>query len=612
MRTTPPTTAANNSATTLVDRSTTKQSITNGIAIVRSQFVNQGTSFSSSVRTRLRLDGVLPSAIEKLEDQASRSIAFMRTLETALQKYMYLNRIKNENTTLFYKLIMDHMSELCPIIYTPTIGEVCIKFSAIITPGFNEGLFLPVSDKHRVTDILGNWPYPSPDICVITDGSRILGLGDLGVNGMGIPIGKLSLYVAAAGFQPHRTLPITLDFGTNTEKYLDPALEPHYIGSRQKRPADPEFFEYMDIVMKALVERWPKLLIQFEDFSSEHAFETLARYRNDYFCFNDDIQGTGAVILAGFINAVRLSGIPLQNHRILFSGAGSAGVGVAQQLCEYFIRDGRMSEVEAKSLFWLLDSKGLITIDRADAVPSDPADAPGSALPAHKRFFVRHDNDGQQFKTLAECVEYVKPTALIGLSAIGKSFDEGILKRMGELNERPLIFPLSNPSANAECTFEEAMTHTEGRVLFASGTAFPPYQIPGTDAFVQPGQGNNMYIFPGLGLGSVLACAKTVTDTMVYQAAVTLAHSLTPHERDELGSLYPGLQRIREISAKIAADVIRVAVREGNATDKVAISMVEGDKEGGEALETFVKAKMWEPKYPMDESLLRAGLRALV
>ncbi|KAI9366182.1 NADP-dependent malate dehydrogenase [Zopfochytrium polystomum] len=519
-----------------------------GLDVIKLQHINESTAFPSHLRTSLKLRGLLPPSVETLPMQVERCLARLRSIKDPLEQFAYLDRIRSEDTTLFYALVAADLSGIVGIIYTPTVGRVCQMFSRIYSPGSVNGLFISLQDKNHLDEILENWTFPSPDIAVMTDGSRILGLGDLGINGMGIPIGKLSLYTAAAGVNPSRTLPITLDVGCNTQEHL---RDPFYLGSRKKRPDDDVFFAFTDAVMAALKRRWPDLLIQFEDFSSEHAFQLLDRYRNKYFCFNDDIQGTGAVILAGFINAVKLSGIALRDHRILFVGAGSAGVGVASQLREYFVKEGGLTVDEATKMFWLMDSKGLLTSDRSDA----------TRYPEHKTIFMRKDMGGKQISELEEAVKFIKPTALIGLSSVGGAFTEAILTTMKDFNKHPIVFPLSNPLTNAECTFEDAMKFTNGTVLFASGTAFPPCPHPVSGKVIEPGQGNNMYIFPALGLGGILSKATRVTDDMVYRSAVSLADTLNEDERAS-GLLYPRIERIRSISAVIARDVVIEALKE--------------------------------------------------
>jgi len=504
-------------------------------------YINKGTALSTKERVNNKLYGLIPSAVETLEQQVTRCLEQVRSMSSDLEKYIYLSNLRNNNLTLFYRLLMDNFEELVPIIYTPTVGEACVKFSHIYNPANRDGLYISIKDKGNVLKILDNWPYEDPDITVITDGSRILGLGDLGVNGMGIPIGKLSLYIGAAGINPIRTLPITLDIGTNNPKHLE---DPMYIGLRQNRPEDPEFFEFLDEVMEALSKKWPNLIIQHEDFSGAHAFSLLDRYKNKYSMFNDDIQGTGAVILSGLINAFRKTDIPLKNHRILFLGAGSAGVGVAKQIRDHFVKAGNMTIEEARDHFWLVDTKGLVTFDRGDK------------LAQHKTIFARKDNNGQQFKDLKSTLEYVKPTCLIGLSTQGGIFTPDIIKRMAELNKNPIIFPLSNPLKNSECTYESAMQNSGSRVLFASGSMFPPYTDPVTQMVYYPGQGNNMYVFPGIGLGAILSQVSIISDDMIYTSSVALANTLTDEEKSA-GLLYPRLRRIREVSTKVAAEIMK-------------------------------------------------------
>ncbi|KAI8872832.1 malic enzyme [Ramicandelaber brevisporus] len=532
-----------------------------------SSFDNLGTVLSPAARNEFHLRGVLPPGVDTPALQEIRALEQLRARANPMDRFIFLSWLRNSNTNLFYRLLLNNLAELTPYIYTPHVGTACLEYSHIqpflAPPGHADGLYISINDVDNIHQLVRDYreamPDPSmePQIAVITDGSRILGLGDLGVNGMGIPVGKLQLYIAAGGFDPRRTLPITVDFGTNNEKFL---ADPLYLGLRQRRPDDSTFFAAMEKVMSGLHSEFPKMFIQFEDFSSEHAFELLDIYRDKYSCFNDDIQGTGAVILSGFMRAIELAGLddPLQ-HRILFFGAGSAGVGVGKQLMEYFIVEHGISEEKAKKMFWFVDTKGLITADRGDK------------LAQHKVFFARDDNNGTQCKTLEDALEYVKPTALIGLSTQYGVFTPEILRRMAALNDRPIVFPLSNPATAAECNFEDAMKYTNNKVIFASGTGFPPVTIPAHKAddgkdvperVVVPGQGNNMYQFPGIGLGVVLANTAVVTDNMIYTASASLANSLT---KDEIanGLLYPRIERIREVSAQVAAAVAQQAVREG-------------------------------------------------
>ncbi|KAH0551524.1 hypothetical protein GP486_007259 [Trichoglossum hirsutum] len=484
-----------------------------------------------------------------------------------IEKYTYLSDLRNTNVHLFYRLVVDNMKDLTPLIYTPVVGEACIKWSEIYRQP--EGLYISYSDRGNIASVIQNWPQPKVEITVVTDGSRILGLGDLGINGMGIPVGKLALYIACAGIHPDNVLPLTLDLGTNNKQLWD---DPLYMGSRREKITPEEEQEFLDELMAALSEKWPGIVIQFEDF--KNPFPALARYRDTFTCFNDDIQGTGSVVLAGVISAVRETKVPVKEHRAVFMGAGSAGVGVAKQIVEYFVKEG-LTEDEARRRFWLVDTKGLVTNDRGDK------------LADHKIYFSRDDNDGRQIKSLAEVVEYVKPTILMGLSTIGGIFDEHILNRMGEMNESPIIFPLSNPSSKSECTYEEAMRHTGGRAVFASGSPFPSLDYNGKTYC--PGQGNNMYVFPGIGLGAILCKAVNITQEMIYASAVSLSTSLTPEETEK-NWLYPDINRIRDVSVIVARGVIRMAQEQG--LDREIMLRDLSDAE----LDRYIQTRMYDPK----------------
>jgi malate dehydrogenase (oxaloacetate-decarboxylating)(NADP+) len=393
-----------------------------------------------------------------------------------------------------------------------------------------------------------------------------LGLGDLGINGMGIPVGKLSLYTACAGIHPMKTLPLCLDLGTSNKEFRE---DPLYLGSRRDKVTPQEEKEFLDEMMAALTERWPGIVIQYEDF--KNPFPSLERYQKTYTMFNDDIQGTGAVILGGFINAVKQSGVAPKDQRAVFLGAGSAGVGVAKQLTEFFMKEG-LSEDEAKKRFWLVDSQGLVAMDR-----------PGK-LADHKTYFARDDNNGQQFKTLEEVVEYVKPTILMGLSTIGGAFTPKILQRMAEMNDRPVIFPLSNPSSKSECNFEEAIKYTNGKCLFASGSPFPTLNFNGQE--LTPGQGNNMYVFPGIGLGSILSKAVVVSQNMIYASGEALSNALLPEERKQ-NWLYPDIRRIRDVSVVVTRHVIRAAQKD-NFDRELALRNLSDDE-----LDEYIRQRMY-------------------
>lgn len=554
--------------------------------IIPDAFLNQDTGFTYERRDQYGLRGLLPPARQSLNTQVLRVLHQLRSKTLPLEKHVMLASLRQTNTRLYYATILANKEEILPLIYTPTVGEACQKFSHIYRRP--EGLSISLEDKGQVASILENWPVPSgsPRIAVITDGSRILGLGDLGWNGQGISIGKLSLYVAGAGIHPRATLPIVVDLGTNNKKLLE---DPLYLGLRRERAGTEEYIEFMDEVMAALHAKFPNLIIQFEDFTSENAFRFLDRYQDKYPMFNDDIQGTGSVILAGFINGARMaskeSGRPLHDHRILMAGAGSAAVGVGKQLMSFFTRQG-LSQDEARERIWITDSKGMVTKDRGDK------------LPDHKVFFARDDNEGKQIKDLAEIIDYVKPTAILGLSTVKGAFDENVIRKMAALNKRPIIFPLSNPTDNSECTFEEAVKYTDGRVLFAAGSPFPEIeasQSP-TGKRLIPGQGNNLYIFPGLGFAACLIKANRVTNEMVSEAAFALSDALNDEENAE-ERMYPNLERMREISRDVAVRVIQIANRQGHARDNGYTASMDPDQ-----LRDWVYGEMWIPKYDHVES----------
>ncbi|KAF2858894.1 hypothetical protein K470DRAFT_235508 [Piedraia hortae CBS 480.64] len=523
------------------------------------------TSLSTGTRKFVRTHGLVPPGVESFEVQEQRCMALIRGKKTDIEKYQYLSVLRNSNVNLFYRVLAHNVKrEITPLIYTPTVGEACQRWSELYT--FPEGMYLSFADRGHLQSIISNWPR-HVDITVVTDGSRILGLGDLGIDGMGIPVGKLSLYTACAGIHPLRTLPLCLDLGTNNETKRN---DPLYLGSRRPRVSAEEEKEFLDEMMAALTERWPSIVIQFEDF--KNPFPSLERYQGTYAMFNDDIQGTGAVITGGFINAVKLSGVAPRDQRAVFFGAGSAGVGVAKQLTEFFMKEG-LSEDEARKRFWLVDSQGLVTTDR-----------PGK-LADHKVYFARDDNDAQ-YRTLADVVEYVKPTILMGLSTVGGAFTPDILRRMAEMNDRPVIFPLSNPSSQSECTFEEAVHYTNGKCLFASGSPFPTLHYQGQD--LVPGQGNNMYVFPGIGLGTILSRAVQVTQGMIYASAESLSTALLPEE-SERKSLYPDLARIRDVSVLVTRGVIRAAQKDG-VDRELSIRNLSDEK-----LDAFIRQRMYDP-----------------
>ncbi|KAG5931348.1 hypothetical protein E4U53_001810 [Claviceps sorghi] len=557
-----------------------------GYQIIREPLWNKGLSFTPEERVAKNLTGLLPHAMESLQNQCARAMKMIRTRQTSIDQYLYLSNLKAQNADLFYRLLIDNVRDLMPLVYTPTIGDVCLQYSSLYTRP--EALYISIKQRKSIRTMLRNWPCPDPEICVVTDGSRILGLGDLGMNGVGISIGKLALYTAAAGIHPAKTLPIVLDCGTDNEENLK---DPLYLGLRQKRPSVDVQQEFMDDFMESVKEVYPNMVVQFEDFESAKAFNYLERYRNTHCAFNDDIQGTGAVILGGYIGAVNLSGVPIEEQRLVFMGAGSAGVGVAKQLVEYYTRRG-FSEAEARDKFWLVDTKGLVTQDRGDK------------LAEHKKYFARTDNNGQQFRTLEEVIEYVKPSALVGLAATYGIFTESVIGALkasvdaGGPGRRPILFPLSNPLTKAECTFEQAVRWTDGSVIFASGSPFQSVTVKTGEGETgevtyHPNQGNNVYVFPGLGLGAILAKASHITDNMVYTSAEALAGTLNSDEIRK-GLIYPRIERVRDASITVAREVMKAARREGVSQLDEQL-WHEWEEWGDVALTAYIKQRIYDP-----------------
>mgnify|MGYP006413424801 FL=1 len=495
----------------------------------------------------------------------------MKRLKEPINKYIYLSSLCERNHTLFYYVMQENLEELMPIVYTPTVGEACQNFQNIWRQ--TEGLYICEKFKGNIRHVLDDWPMSNVDIIVLTDGSRILGLGDLGVNGMGIPIGKLHLYVAAAGFNPARVLPVVIDVGTNNEHLLE---SPFYMGLRKRRTEGEAFYSLVDELMDGIQDKWPNALVQFEDFQNEKAFGTLERYRHKYLCFNDDIQGTGAVTLAGFISAIRRSGHKASDQKIVLLGAGASGTGVAEMIAQYIAKQDNVSVEQARSAFYLIDTKGLVTESRGDRLAS------------HKVPFARKDipADGQ-LTSLLEVVQHVKPTVMIGLSGDGGAFNEEIVRTMDagcqEQNCAPIIFALSNPTSKAECTFEQAMKWTNHRCTFAAGSPFQPVTSEDGTQYRSP-QCNNMYIFPGLGFGAWAAEAKEVTDKMIMAAAMALSECVTDADIAK-GLLFPGLKDIRSISAQVATAVITQGMEDG------AVHQSIGD------IHKFVTDRMYVPAY---------------
>ncbi|MDJ0806604.1 MAG: NAD-dependent malic enzyme [Gammaproteobacteria bacterium] len=534
-----------------------------GKALLSDPLLNKGTGFPDSERDAFGIRGLVPPQVVSIDDQVQRVMENFHRKDSDLERYIHLEALHDRNETLYYRVLLQYIRELTPIVYTPTVGKACQHFGHIYRRA--RGMYFSAGELPYFTDMVHNWPEPEVDVIVVTDGSRILGLGDLGANGMGIPIGKLALYVVGAGVYPCKTLPVLLDVGTDNVALRD---DPLYLGERIPRLADDAFFEVVESFVTAVQSRWPEALIQFEDFSNNHAFPLLERYRDMVLCFNDDIQGTGAVTLAGLLSALRVCGEPLSAQRVLFFGAGSAARGIADTIVAAAMAQDGLSLDAARHLIWMMDSEGLVTQERLDR------------LAPHKRDYAHNEPPAQD---LLDVIGHVKPTVLIGVSKQPDAFSEPVIREMHRHTRHPIIFPLSNPTAKAECTAEQAYHWTNGAVLFASGSPFKPVTVGGR-IFV-PGQCNNLYIFPGVGMGAVTFRIRRITDQMFLAAARTLADQVG-EESLAAGRLLPDLGAIRELSARIAVAVGEVAFNEGLTTMKRPPDLL-----------TYVKQRMFYPSY---------------
>ena len=531
-----------------------------GMALLRDPLLNKGTAFTEQERDALGLRGLLPAHVLSMEAQAERVMSNLRRLPNDLEKYVALNALHDRNEALFFRIVCDNIDEIQPLIYTPTVGLACQRFGHIFQRP--RGLFISANDRGRIRELLANWPYAAK-LIVVTDGERILGLGDLGANGMGIPVGKLSLYTACAGIHPKLCLPVMLDVGTNNETLLN---DPYYVGLRQKRLSGAAYDEFVDEFVTAAQATFPGVLIQFEDFANHAAFHLLQKYRDKIPTFNDDIQGTASVALAGMFSALRVIGGKLSNQKLLFLGAGEAATGIADLVISAMVAEGT-PEAEARLRIWLVDSRGLVVKKRSNLTEQK----------------LRYAHDHAPVDDFLTAIRTLNPSAIIGVAAVGGTFTPEVLKIMAKINKRPIIFALSNPTSKAECSAEEAYRHTDGRALFACGSPYDPVKLSGT-TFV-PRQGNNSYIFPGVGLGAIASGTRLVTDEMFMAAARTLAQ-LVSEEDIKQGSLYPALPRIREVSAHIAAAVADVAYKRGLATGQAPDNLLE-----------YMQSQMYDAHY---------------
>ncbi|CCD07223.1 TPA: NAD-dependent malic enzyme [Legionella pneumophila] len=543
-----------------------------GMDLLRDPILNKGTAFSLQERDEFALHGLIPTTVETLEQQVIRCLDAYSAKEEPLEKHIYLRALQDRNEVLFYRFIIDNLVDILPIIYTPVVGQACEMFSHIYRQP--RGVFLSYPERDKLDSIIQNIASTrSIKVIVVTDGERILGLGDQGAGGLGIPIGKLSLYTSCGGIHPSNTLPIILDVGTNNKERLD---DPEYIGWRHARISGKEYDDFVDQFVQSIKRHMPHVLLQFEDFAQQHAYPLLERYKDQLCTFNDDIQGTASVAVAAILAATRVTNTPLKEHRVALLGAGSAGCGISEQLVHAMMNQG-LSEEEARSRFYLVDRYGLLHDEMTDLLP-------------FQKGFVRSSTSLQNWKlekkgeiTLTDVINNAQPTILLGVSGQPNQFKEAMIKTMLSYCERPIIFPLSNPTSRAEAIPQDLLNWTAGKALIATGSPFEPVAINGHK--IEIAQCNNSYIFPGVGLGVVAGQAKRVTDLMMMAAAVALSE-LAPAIRTGEGRLLPELNSIREVSQHIARAVILQGIKEGHI----------GPMNDNE-IDDSIKRTMWTPQY---------------
>lgn len=533
-----------------------------GEQLLNNAILNQGTAFSIEDRKRLGLLGLLPEKVETEDEQLQRVVFQVKSRATDLDRYIYLSSLHDTDEVLYFKALMSDPAYFMPLVYTPTVGEACQKFDQIMRR--SRGLYLPITRQNELDEILRNWYEPDVRFIVVTDGERILGLGDQGIGGMGIPIGKLSLYTACAGVPPQVTLPITLDVGTNNQDRLN---DPMYLGLKQARVTGSAYDEFIDAFIQSVQRVFPKACIQFEDFAFAHAAPILEKYRDKVCCFNDDIQGTASVALAGVQTALRITKQPLKEQRILFFGAGTAAVGIANLFVKALVMEG-LKEEDARRHCWMFDINGLLQNKRQD-------------LADFQQPFAHEHVAVDQF---VDAIHSIKPTVIIGVSTVGKAFNQTVIEAMSTYNDRPIIFPFSNPTEHSECSAEEAYQWSNGRAIFASGSPFPPVHF--NDQIFMPGQGNNVYIFPAMGMAIYATGAKFVTDEMFIVAAKALSEEVSNAYLD-VGLIYPPQKEILPVSLKVATKVAEYVFEHNLAT-------VERPKD----LETYIQNMAYQPHYP--------------
>ncbi len=533
-----------------------------GPAILEAPLINKGSAFTDEERVFFNLEGLLPHVIETIEEQASRAYDQYTNFTNDLDKHIYLRNIQDTNETLYYRLVQNHITEMMPIIYTPTVGMACERFSKNYRR--NRGLFISYPNKDRIDDLLNNSTRQKVKIIVVTDGERILGLGDQGIGGMGIPIGKLSLYTSCGGISPAYTLPITLDVGTDNPNLLE---DPMYMGWRHQRIGGEEYNEFVEAFMQAVHRRWPDALIQFEDFAQKNAMPLLERYKDQYCCFNDDVQGTAAVTVGSLLAACKAAKTKLSDQRVTFLGAGSAGCGIAEAIVAQMIAEG-LSEQQARTQIFMVDRWGLLQNNM-------PTLLPFQQKLAQKCDDIENWDNFSENISLLDVVNNAKPTVLIGVSGAPGVFSEEIIKAMHSHCPRPIVFPLSNPTSRVEATPKDLLHWTKGQALVATGSPFEPVVVE--DETFEIAQCNNSYIFPGIGLGVLAAGAKRVSNEMLMASSRALAEC-SPLALDGEGPLLPPLEEIHKVSKHIALAVGKVAIEQGHAlpcTDELLEQSIE-------------------------------------
>jgi malate dehydrogenase (oxaloacetate-decarboxylating)(NADP+) len=546
--------------------STTKH----GIELLQDPSLNKSTAFTDTEKQALGLVGLVPDVTETEELQLQRVMMQLGQKGTDLERYIYLSNLLDHNETLFYRTVMSDPARFLPIVYDPTIGEACLKFGHIYRQA--RGMYLSITRRGKVKEILKNWPQKDVRFICVTDGGRILGLGDLGANGAPIPIGKLQLYTACAGVPPQYLLPLYLDAGTNNEQYL---RDPLYLGMRKTRPATEDLYSFVDEFVEAVQEVFPKCCIHFEDWTGADAVHLLKRYRDKYCVYNDDVQGTAGITLAGMINAAKTKGTKLKDEKYLFLGAGSAGIGLADLLCSALVVQG-MSLKDAQSRVYMFDINGLLVASRTNLLDFQK---PYAHQHAPTRDFIA-------------AIESIKPTTIIGVSTIGGAFTQKVVETMARINERPIVLALSNPTEHAECTAEQAYTWSKGKAIYAAGVQFAPVHYNG-QTFL-PGQANNFYIFPAVGMAIFATQAKRVTDEMFIEAGQAVADQVPP-ELLKQGLLYPLQSNILEAEIQTAARVAKLVFDSGLATVPRPADMV-----------AFIRERVYKPEYTNEAEGLAA------